>query len=149
MRADLELVRRLAAPERGLATVATTRADGSVQASVVNAGVVEHPVDGRPVVGFVTRGDSVKLRHLRERARTTVVFRSGWQWVTVEGVADLAGPDDPLAGLEPGTVPRLLRDVFSAIGGNHDDWGEYDRVMAEQRRVAVLVRPERIYANSG
>ncbi|CAN5339733.1 pyridoxamine 5'-phosphate oxidase family protein [soil metagenome] len=149
MSADLDLVRRLAASERGLATVATTRADGSVQASVVNAGVVEHPVDGRPVVGFVTRGGSVKLRHLRQRARATVVFRSGWRWVTVEGVADLAGPDDPLAGLEPGAVPRLLRDVFTAIGGTHDDWDEYDRVMAEQRRAAVLVRPERVYANPG
>ncbi|MBW3602905.1 MAG: TIGR03618 family F420-dependent PPOX class oxidoreductase [Actinobacteria bacterium] len=147
MPADLDLVSRLAASERGLATVATTRADGSVQASVVNAGVVGHPVDGCLVVGFVTRGGSVKLRHLRERARTAVVFRSGWRWVTVEGVADLAGPDDPLPGLDPGAVPRLLREVFTAIGGTHDDWHEYDRVMAEQRRAAVLVRPERVYAN--
>jgi len=36
--------------------------------------------------------------------------------------------------------------VFTACGGTHDDWNEYDRVMAEQR-TAVLVTPTRIYSN--
>jgi hypothetical protein len=35
--------------------------------------------------------------------------------------------------------------VFVAAGGTHDDWDEYDRVMAEERRAAVLVTPTRIY----
>jgi len=46
-------------------------------------------------------------------------------------------------------VPQLLRDVFSAAGGTHDDWDEYDRVMADEDRLAVLVRPERVYSNPG
>jgi hypothetical protein len=29
----------------------------------------------------------------------------------------------------------------------HEDWAEYDRVMAAERRVAVLVTPQRIYQN--
>jgi hypothetical protein len=33
----------LAAPDQGLAVVATRRADGTIQASLVNAGVLEHP----------------------------------------------------------------------------------------------------------
>jgi hypothetical protein len=37
--------------------------------------------------------------------------------------------------------------VFVAAGGEHEDWAEYDRVMAEQRRAAVLVDPARIYSN--
>jgi hypothetical protein len=37
--------------------------------------------------------------------------------------------------------------VFTAAGGRHDDWDEYDRVMAEQRRAVVLVEPVRIYSN--
>jgi hypothetical protein len=41
----------------------------------------------------------------------------------------------------------LLREVFEAAGGQHDDWDEYDRVMAAERRVAVLVRPDRVYSN--
>ena len=36
----------LGARDSGLVVVATTRADGTVQASVVNAGVMAHPVTG-------------------------------------------------------------------------------------------------------
>jgi len=77
------------------------------------------------------------------------VFRVGWEWVAVEGTVELAGPDDPLTGFDPDAVPELLRDVFAAAGGTHDDWDEYDRVMAAERRTAVLVRPERVYSNPG
>jgi hypothetical protein len=41
----------------------------------------------------------------------------------------------------------LLREVFTAAGGEHDNWAEYDRVMAEQRRTVVLVEPGRVYGN--
>jgi hypothetical protein len=41
----------------------------------------------------------------------------------------------------------LLRAVFTAAGGEHEDWDEYDRVMAEQRRTVVLVEPTRVYSN--
>jgi hypothetical protein len=95
------------------------------------------------------RGDTRKRANLRRRPRATVVFRAGWAWVAVEGPVDLAGPDDPLDGFDVDGVPQLLRDVFTAAGGTHDDWDEYDRVMAEERRVAVLVHPERVYSNPG
>ena len=142
---DVELVRRMAAADRGLAVVATARADGSIQASVVNAGVLDDPATGQPVVAFVAIGGSAKLRNLRRAARTTVVFRAGWEWVAIEGRASLAGPDDPSDGVEPARLPQLLRDIFTAAGGTHDDWPTYDRVMAEERRTAVLVQIERVY----
>jgi hypothetical protein len=133
-----------------LAVASTTRADGSASASVVNAGVLDHPVTGEPAVAFVARGAVRKLADLRARPRATVVFRVGWEWVAVEGNADLAGPDDPLTGLEPADVPRLLRDVYaSAVGGTRDEWAELDGVMAVERHAAVLVRPIRIYSNPG
>lgn len=143
---DLATVEEVAAGDNHLAVVSTTRPDGSVQSSVVNAGVLPHPFSGEPVVGFVTYGRA-KLANLRQRPRTTVVFRAGWRWVAVEGRCDLVGPDDPLDGVEPSALPGLLRAVFRAAGGEHDDWDEYDRVMAEQRRVAVLVHPERVTSN--
>ena len=144
----LDDVAALAATEHGLVTVATLRADGSIQASVVNAGVLPHPASGRPVVGFVTYGRA-KLAHLRVRPQVTVTFRHGWQWVTVEGRAELAGPDDAPAWPADGERLRLLlREVFTAAGGRHDDWAEYDRVMAEQRRTAVLIEPTRTYGPS-
>src|SRR5438552_10554998 len=144
--ADLDLVRKMAAADHGLAVISTLRAGGSIQSSVVNAGVMDDPVTGQPVVALVARG-RVKLANLRRHPRATIVLRSGWQWLAVEGVARLAGPDDPLAGLAPERVPQLLRDVFTAAGGTHDNWAEYDRVMAEERRCAVLLTPERIYPN--
>jgi PPOX class probable F420-dependent enzyme len=137
----------LAAQEHGLVVVSTLRADGGIQSSVVNAGVLPHPATGRPVLGFVTYG-KVKLANLRARAQLTATARSGWQWATVEGRAELAGPDDPaswLAGAE--ALRLLLREVFTAAGGRHDDWDAYDRTMAEQRRTAVLVQPARVYGN--
>ena len=57
----------------------------------------------------------------------------------------LAGPDDPLEGVDGEGLRDLLRGIFTAAGGTHDDWDEYDRVMAAERRVAVLVEPERMY----
>lgn len=145
--AGIEDVRRLVGTESGLTVVGTTREDGSVQASVVNAGVLEHPLTGRPVLGFVAGGGTRKLANLRRRPRTTAVLRAGWQWLAVEGPVELAGPDDVLDGFDQAAVPQLLRHVFISAGGSHDDWGTYDRVMAAERRTAVLVTPERVYGN--
>ena len=144
---DLSGVRRLGAAEHGLAVVGTTRADGSVHASVVNAGVLDHPVTGEPTIGFVARGDARKLVHIRREGRATVVFRNGWQWAAIDGPAQICGPDDAMDGVAPGQIATLLRDVFRAAGGTHDDWDEYDRVMAHERRAAVLVTPARVVGN--
>ena len=142
---DFDRIRAVVARENGLAVVATARTDGSVQSSVVNAGVLEHPVSGDPVVGLVAQGGSAKLSHLRVRPRIAVTWRAGWQWLTVEGAVELAGPDDPLDGVDAEMLRLLLRDVFVGAGGTHDDFDEYDRVMAAERRTAVLVHPDRVY----
>jgi hypothetical protein len=78
-----------------------------------------------------------------------VVFRAGWNWASVEGPVELAGPDDPLGNLDADRIRVLLREIFTAAGGTHDDFEEYDRVMAAERRTAVLVRPERVSTNRG
>jgi PPOX class probable F420-dependent enzyme len=142
---NLDRVRSFVDREHGLVVVTTARADGSMQASVVNAGVLDHPVSGDPVLGLVAQGGSAKLRHLRARPRATVTFRAGWEWITVEGDAELAGPDDTLAGVDDERVRLLLREIFTAAGGSHDDFEEYDRVMVAERRTAVLVAPDRVY----
>src|SRR3954454_12614258 len=98
--ADLEQVKRLGAQEQGLVVVSTVRPDGTVQTSVVNAGIV----DGE--VAFVARRDTRKLDNIRRTGRAAVTFRSGWEWAAVEAPARIAGPE-----------PQLLRDVFTAAGG--------------------------------
>jgi PPOX class probable F420-dependent enzyme len=137
----------LAAAESGLAVISTVRADGTVQASLVNVGLLPHPATGQPSLGFTTYG-KVKLANLRARPQLAVTFKNGWQWATVEGHAELAGPDDAQSWLANDDQLRLLlREVFSAAGGTHDDWDEYDRVMAEERRAVVLIAPTRVYSN--
>ena len=81
--ADLTDYARLVAADHGLSVVSTLRADQTIQASVVNTGVLDHR--GHQVVGFTTRGDSRKLVNLRVRPRLAVSIRAGWEWVTVEG----------------------------------------------------------------
>lgn len=137
----------LAAAENGLAVVSTVRADGTVQASLVNVGLLAHPATGQPSLSFTTYG-KVKLANLRARPQLAVTFKSGWQWATAEGRAELAGPDDTPSWLaNQDQLRRLLREVFTAAGGSHDDWDEYDRVMADQRRAVVLIAPTRVYSN--
>ena len=138
---DIERVRELASSETGLCVVSTTRSDGSSHASVVNAGVLAHPVSGIDVVGFVVRGAARKLDHFERTGRCAVTFRRGWSWAGVEGPAEIIGPDQPVAGID---LAVLLREVFTAAGGTHDDWDEYDRVMLEERRAVVLVAPQRV-----
>lgn len=127
--------------------VSTLRGGGTVHATVVNAGVLPHPVTGAPVVGFVVAGGARKLRHLRADARTTIVVRAGWQWAAVEGKAQIIGPDDPDPDVDGERLRLLLQDIFRAAGGTPEKWSTFDSVMVEERRAAVLVVPRRTYAN--
>jgi PPOX class probable F420-dependent enzyme len=147
--ADIADFSRLIAGEHGLVVVSTLRENETIASSVVNAGVLPHPVTGEPVVGMVIQGGTRKLEHLRARPRATVAVRVGWQWATAEGPVELAGPADPLPGVNGERVRLLLREIFTAAGGTHEDFDEYDRVMLAQGRTAVLVHPERVYSNPG
>jgi PPOX class probable F420-dependent enzyme len=134
--------------DKFLAMISTARADGTIQSSLVNAGVLADPATGSDVVGFVTYGPA-KLANLRARPQVTVTFRAGWQWAAVEGEARIIGPDDPAAESDPEQLRLLRRAVFTAAGGTHEDWDEFDRVMTAERRAVVLVAPTRIYSNPG
>jgi PPOX class probable F420-dependent enzyme len=138
--ADLAPFADLVPRDHGLAVLALARPDGTVHVSVVSAGVVAHPVSGLPAVGVVAAGRSRKLDHLRARPRATVVLRAGFRWVAAEG------PADALPGVPADRLRLLLREIFTAAGGQHDDLGAYDRAMAAERRTAVLITPDRVYS---
>ena len=138
----LDDVTALARPEQLLMTVATVRADGTIQASLVNAGVMGHPIAGEPVLAFVTYGPA-KLGNLRARPQITLTVRSGWQWATVEGRAEIIGPDDPHPAVDAdAAADACSARSFTAAGGTHDDWDAYDAEMVAQGRSAVLVSPD-------
>ncbi len=144
---DLDAFAGLVARDHGLCVVSTLRPDGTIASSLVNAGVLAHPVTGEQVVGLVSQGGARRLANLRARPRATLLVRAGWEWAAAEGPVQLAGPDDPLDGVAGGRLRVLLREIFTAAGGTHDDWDTYDAVMAAERRTAVLVTPDRVYSS--
>ena len=100
---------------------------------------------GRTTAGWrsLSGGDTAKRRNLARNANCTVLtVQPDWRkFATVEGQAEVRGPENT----EPEELRLLLRAVFAAAGGSHGDWDEYDRVMRDEGRVAVLVTPERVY----
>ena len=70
--ADIEDFQRLIAGDHGLVVVSTLRDNGTIASSVVNAGVLPHPLTGETVVGMVFQGGIRKLGHLRSRPYANV-----------------------------------------------------------------------------
>ncbi len=149
MALGIDDIRRFVPLDHGLAIVSVGLPSGGVASSLVNAGVVDHPATGAPVVGFVVRGDSRKLVHLRRDpappsrggpagAGSRRAARSSWSARTTPGSAS-----------RPTTLAAHLRAVFAGAGGTHEDWDEFDRVMAAERRTAVLLQPARVYGQGG
>jgi PPOX class probable F420-dependent enzyme len=110
----------------------TTRSDGSPQASPVTCGV-----DGEGRFVISTYPERAKVANLRRTPRATLLVLSddfGGPWVQVDGDAEVL--DLPEA-LEP------LVDYFRSISGEHPDWDDYRRAMAEQGKCLVRVTPRR------
>jgi len=118
--------------------ISTLRPSGSIQPSLVNAGVLAHPATGESVLGLVTAGP-VKLRNLRARPQITAIFRNGWQWAAVEGRAELAGPDDPQPWLDAERLRVLRRAIFTAAGGGILQDSGYNEVWGQARREALTL----------
>jgi hypothetical protein len=116
---------------------------------VVNAGIVGHPVTGVESVAFVSVSTSRKPENLRADPTVAVVIRAGWQRASVEGRASLIGPDDPAPGLDAEQLRLLLRSIFTAAGGTHENWDEFDRTMKNERRTAVFVAAEKVVSPQG
>jgi hypothetical protein len=144
----LDQARALSAREQGLAVVTTARANGSVHASVVNACIMADPRSGEAIVAWVARGRSHKLVLLRALRPATVVFRSGWEWVAIEGTAELVGPHDRHLAIDADELPLLLRQIYAAaVGGTPDAWAPLDATISDEGHCAVLVRPTRVYGS--
>ncbi len=141
---DIDQAQEFLADENGLAVISTTQADGRVLSSVVNCGVMDHPVTGVSCVAFVAGGGAIRLSHIRRGSQATIAIRRGWKWVAVTGPADIIGPSELPASMDAEDLRLLLRDVFRAAGGKHDNFDEYDRAMVDEARVAVFVTPSRV-----
>ncbi len=74
--ADLADFEAMVPGEHGLAVMTVIGPDGRMRPSVVNVGVLDHPLTGVRVVGAVIQGRARKLANLRERPRISVVLRA-------------------------------------------------------------------------
>jgi PPOX class probable F420-dependent enzyme len=117
------------------AVVSTIRPSGTVQSTLVNVGLYAEGL------GFTIVGQSRKEYNLRRHPACTATIHHGPYWITVEGRARLHTWDNT----DSDTMRRLLREIYVAAGGTHDDWDTYDRVVRTERRAAVVLVPERIY----
>ena len=141
---DIEIFSNYLLEETGLVTVSTTQVDGRVLSSVVNCGMIEHPLTGDTCVAFVSGSKAARLKHIDRGSQVTITARRGWAWSSITGPADLIRPEQVPESIDKEQMRLLLREVFHAAGGVHDDLEEYDRAMAQEGRVVVCVTPERV-----
>ncbi len=144
---NIEIFSNYLSEETGLATISTTQIDGRVLSSVVNCGMIEHPLTGDTCVAFVSGSKAARLKHIDRGSQVTISVRRGWAWSSVTGPADLIRPEQLPETVDKEQMRLLLREVFHAAGGVHDDLEEYDRAMAQEGRIVVCVTPERVLGN--
>ncbi len=127
----------LEAHHRGV--IGTRRPNGATQSSIVVCGAY------RDRAVFVSvRGDSAKVRNLRQDPRCTVLaVTDEWRsYAVIEGTVQLFDARNTDAE----ELRVMLREAYRACGdADHPDWEEYDVAMVRQDAVVVLVRPERVY----
>src|SRR5579859_7958336 len=82
---DLARFEELVPLDHGLSVVVTRRANYTPQTSVVNAGVLPHPVTGERVVAFVAVGGARKLAYLRADPTIAIVVRAAGNGLQSKG----------------------------------------------------------------
>ena len=119
----------------------TFRRDGMPQQSLVTVG----KIDGG--LAFTTRSRNAKAYNLARDPRCAIMLvRPNMRgFAVLDGSAEVQGPHNTDAE----ALRLRLREVYRvAAGKEHPDWDEYDRVMLEEGRVTVLLRPDRIFARN-
>jgi PPOX class probable F420-dependent enzyme len=112
--------------------LATTRADGRPQMSMVTGGIT-----AAGQLAISTYPHRVKARNVRLDPLVSVAVmgdRFNDAWVQVDGTATVV--DMPGAGDE-------FVEYYRCISGEHPDWDEYRRAMADQGKCLILVEPTR------
>ena len=110
------------------AVLITRRSDGGLQTSPVLVGV-----DGEAKVVISTREGADKTRNLRRDPTAVLCVLSDaffGPWIRIEGTAQIVSLPEAMAGLV---------DYYRGISGEHPDWDDYRRAMAQERRVLVRV----------
>ena len=112
--------------------LATTRADGRPQMSLVTGGQI---ADGRLVIA--TYPSRVKVGNIRKNTNASIAVMGDAfndAWVQIDGDAEVVDLPD---------AADLLVEYFRSISGEHDDWDEYRQAMTDQGKCAIVITPTR------
>jgi PPOX class probable F420-dependent enzyme len=112
--------------------LATTRADGRPQMSLVSGGMI---ADGR--LAIATYPQRAKVNNARRNPHVSVaVMGEAFDdaWVQIDGDAEVL--DLPEAG-------DAFVEYYRSISGEHPDWDEYRQAMVDQGKCIILVTPTR------
>ncbi len=118
--------------ENHRAVLVTRRRDGGVQTSPVTVGR-----DGERVA-ISSRETAYKVRNLRRDPTATLCVltdRFYGSWMSIEGPVAIVSLPEAMDGLIA---------YYREISGEHPDWDDYRAAMERDRRVLVLVTPERV-----
>lgn len=87
--------------------------------------------------------DRAKTRNLRRdpRASLYVLGDNFFQYVVVEAQAELT----PVAADPHDATVDALVGYYKTANGEHPDWEDYRRSMVADKRLLVVLRPERAY----
>jgi PPOX class probable F420-dependent enzyme len=118
--------------------VVTIRANGRPQLSNILYLLGD---DG--VIRISVTDDRAKTRNLRRdpRASLYVLGDSFWQYVVVEAEAKLM----PVAADPHDATVDALVAYYREAQGEHPDWDEYRASMVADKRLVLMLRPERAY----
>jgi len=124
--------------DRTQGVLATIRANGRPQLS----NIMYVPGDEGMLRISVT-DDRAKTENLRRdpRASLYVLGDSFYQYVVVEAEAELT----PVAADPHDATVDALVDYYKAMVGEHPDWDEYRATMVTDKRLLLVLRPERAY----
>jgi PPOX class probable F420-dependent enzyme len=112
--------------------LATTRADGRPQMSLVTGGMTADRT-----LAISTYPERAKARNARRDPQVSVAVMGDEfddAWVQIDGTATVV--DMPAAG-------DAFVEYFRCISGEHPDWDEYRQAMADQGKCLILIEPTR------
>ena len=112
--------------------LATTRADGRPQMSLVTGGITP---DGELLISSYP--SRVKVKNARRNPLVSVaVMGDGFHnaWVQIDGEAEVKDVPD--------AVDDLV-EYFRVLSGEHPDWDEYRQAMIDQGKSIIRIRPTR------
>ena len=95
------------------------------------------------VVRISVTDDRAKTKNLRRdpRASLYVLGDNFWAYVVVEAQAELM----PVAADPHDATVETLVDYYREAMGEHPDWDDYRASMVNDKRLIVMLRPERAY----